>query len=152
MRGVDRLWRAALVALSTLLVFAGARLPRAIAEPESGSAAAEFEDGSQAPAYGWVQEDGCPARTAQSNAPPIRGAIERAWQAKATDGTFEGEPLAWKDRVFVVERAGKRRTLRAIAAASGADRGRFGVDSPSPLFPSVGEGRVVVKTSPTTVE
>ncbi len=131
----------------------GTAPPRpAVAESQERGLGVEFEDGAQAPAYGWSQDDGCPARTGASAAKALRGPLERAWKVATQEGPIEGEPLAWKDRVFVVERGPKRRVLRALLAATGADRGRVIVDATAPLFPSVGEGRILLRTSPTVVE
>ncbi len=149
MTSIRRLARLSFVAL----IGAGPACPSpARAEPVDERLAVAFEDGAQAPSHGWTQEDGCPARTGASAARPLRGDLERAWKATAKEGTFEGEPLAWKDRVFVVEQGKTRRLLRVLAASTGTERARYGVESASPLFPSVGEGRVLLKTSPTTVE
>ncbi len=143
--------RAALLLLSLL---GSARLaPReAWADPGDDRLAVAFEDGALAPAHGWTQDDGCPARTGASAARPLRGELERAWKATSKEGPFEGEPLAWKDRVFVVERGKTRRLVRVLSASSGAERARFAVEGGSPVFPTVGEGRLLLKTSPTTVE
>ena len=139
----------------SLLAFVGvgpACPPSARAEPGDERLAVAFEDGAQAPAHGWTQDDGCPARTGASAARPLRGELERAWKVTSKEGPFEGEPRAWKDRVFVVERGKTRRLVRVLAASSGAERARFAVDGASPVFPTVGEGRLLLKTSPTTVE
>src|SRR5439155_1184107 len=74
---------------------------RARAEPADERLSVEFEEGAQAPAHGWPQDDGCAARTGASAARPLRGALEKAWAFRATEGTVEGEPLGWKDRVLV---------------------------------------------------
>ncbi len=142
---------AVLVALALVGALATAP-PRAAARPADGGLAVEFEDGAQAPAHGWTQDDGCPARTGASAARPLRGPLERAWKASLSEGTLEGDPLAWKDRVYLVERTPKRRVLRVLSAASGGDRGRLGFETTVPLSPCVGEGRVVLQTSPTVVE
>ncbi len=144
--------RLALVGIVALVGVAQGRPSPARAAPADARLAVDFEEGAQAPAYGWSQDDGCPARTGASAARPLRGALERAWRFVTKEGTIEGEPLAWKDRVFVVERAAKRRIVRVIAAATGVEKGSFAVDASAPLFPSVGEGRIVLKTSATTVE
>lgn len=122
------------------------------ADAEEKRLGVEFEDGAQAPEYGWSQDDGCPARTGASQARALRGVLERAWKAPAKEGSIEGEPLAWKDRVFVVERAGKRRVVRVLSAATGLEKSRWVVESPLPTLPCVGDSRLVLRTSPTVVE
>lgn len=110
------------------------------------------EDGSTAPPWAWTQDDGCPSRSGTGSARPIRGALERAWKFTLKEGTLEGEPLVWKERAFLVEKGAKRRILHVVSTATGIERASWVFDTSEPLHPCVGPGRVLVKTSATTVE
>src|SRR5437867_1186197 len=64
-----------------------------------------WEEGARAAADTWTQDDGCPARTGATETEPLLGPREVAWRFDVA-GEVEGEPLAWRSTVVVVERAG----------------------------------------------
>ena len=115
------------------------------------SAGVKWVEGSRAARDTWTQDDGCPARTGATETELLTGPREVAWKFNAP-GEIEGEPLAWMARTYVVERVGNKHTVHVLATATGVERAKQTFDSPLPLAPCVGEGRILLRSSPRTIQ
>jgi hypothetical protein len=139
-------WSAALLLLAALLLPAA----RSVEGGQSPSSV-RWDEGSRAAADTWPMEDGCPARTGASETHLFAGPREVAWRY-AVPGEIEGEPVAWRGVTCVVERAGTKRTLHVLHTATGVLRAKQTFDTPLPLAPCLTEGRVLLRTSPKTLQ
>ncbi len=135
-----------------LLGIGASRSAPAVAAPGDERVTAAFEEGALAPSHGWLQDDGCPARTGASAARALRGAVERVWKFSVKEGAIEGEPLAWKGRTFVVARAGNKRTVHVLSTVTGVEKFKQTFDSSLPLSPCLTDGRILLRTSPKTLQ
>ena len=109
----------------------------------------EWERTDEAPIDCWPMPDGCPARTGSCATPVPRGPLERAWSYQPKDGAIAGEPLVWKQLVFVpfedgfdvldLETGGMIVSKRNIAKKTSA-------------APVVGPGFVLARTAPDRLE
>lgn len=115
-----------------------------------GPSSIKWADGSRAPADAWTQEDGSPARTGATATPAMTGPRELGWRFGVA-GEVEGEPLVWKNRTFVAERSGNKRTMHVLDSATGVERFKQTFDTPLPLSPCVYDGRVVLRSSAKTL-
>ncbi len=138
-------------AVAALLASGGNRVA-APAPPEEDKGVplpeATPEDGDAAPADCWVVQGGAPSRSSESRTRPIRGDVEVAWTF-AVKGRIEGEPRAWRQRVFVEEDLGAgKRVLHVLDAATGKETYKQGFDkATAPLAPSVWRDSVVVRAN-----
>jgi hypothetical protein len=135
-----------------LLLAAALATPAArAADKDRGSSAIKWADGARAVTDTWMQDDGCPARTGATETEPLTGPREVAWKFNVT-GEVEGEPLAWKGRVFVVEKAGNRRTLHVLSTSTGVEKYKQAFDTTLPLAPCLSDGRILMRTAARTLQ
>ena len=125
--------------------------PRASGEGGRGPSSIHWDDGARAPADAWLQDDGCAARTGATETAALTGPREVAWKFEVK-GDVEGEPLAWRGKTFVVERAGAKRVLHVLSTATGVERYRQEFTTALPLAPCVQEGRILLRTTPRTLQ
>ena len=124
---------------------------RAAGEATRGPSSITWVEGGRAPADAWLQDDACAARTGACATEVFTGLRESAWRFEVK-GEVEGDPLAWRGKTYVVEKAGGKRTLHVLSTETGVERASKTFDTTLPLAPCVAEGRVLVRSSPRTLQ
>ncbi len=102
-------------------------------------------EGAIGPANRWTTRGGSPARSGAVATAPVRGPVEVAW-SHAVEGTLEGEPLVWDDRVVIAFASNaRRRVLRVLDLLTGETTYERAIHSPLPLEPSIWGHLIVVR-------
>ena len=100
--------------------------------------------GAEAPAGAWVTHGGSPARSRASSTEPVRDQPQLAWSVGA-EGTIEGDPLVWGNRVFLAVSSSEGRALHLLDLRDGSTTARVAFPkAEGPLWPALWRNDLVV--------